>query len=209
MKKILLVAGLVILVAATTSYSRSAFGSAFGTLMTARSQAQGAGALNFGVGIADATSFGGSFVYGLSKYTDGRIKIGLRDEGGNSDARFTFGADLHWQFFNVDSASSHPFDMAVGGFFEYVDLDGAKVFQIGGDVVGSYPFLLSNGSTLSPYGRFNARLESISGGGDESNLEVGLSGGVKWDVSKVIGLYGEFQIDGNDVFFFGLDFLVM
>jgi len=191
-------------------------GSAFGSLTTARAIGQGAGNFGFAVGFADATSFTGSFTYGLSQYTDGRLKLGLIDSD-NSDAKLTLGADFKWQFWNYGPGSTHPFDFAVGGFFEFVDLDAASAFQIGGHLIGSYPIVLTRGGTLTPYGRFNARLEALSfdrpvgASGDDSdtNLEVGLSGGVEWKMTTTVSLFGEFQIDGNDGVFLGVDFNVM
>ncbi|MFQ5499995.1 MAG: hypothetical protein ACE5FH_10020 [Candidatus Zixiibacteriota bacterium] len=42
-----------------------------------------------------------------------------------------------------------------------------------------------------------------------SNLEFGLNGGVAWNVSRNLTLFGEFQLDGNDGIFFGLDFDIL
>jgi len=191
-------------------------GSSFGTLATADALGQGRGNLGFGIGIADATSFIGSFSYGLSEFTDGRIRLALVDADG-SDTKFTIGADFKWQFWNVDSASTHPFDFAVGAFFEYADFDFLSVVQLGGQLIGSYPIALNNGGSIEPYARFNARLEALSldrppgfrGDDSESNLEIGLNGGVKWEATTTVSLYGEFQIDGNDGMFFGIDFNVL
>ena len=212
MKRTLIAVVLVVALGISTAQSRDAAGSAFGTLATAQSLGQGVGALGFGVGIADAPSFVGQFSYGLSQYTDGRLKFGLIDPDGG-ETEVTFGADFKWQFWNVSPNTTHPFDFGVGAFFEFADFDAGSVFQIGGQLIASYPIRMRNGTTLSPYGRFNARLESFSSDsrlqGDDSNLEVGLNGGVKWDVTRDIGLFGEFQLDGNDGVFFGIDFIVM
>jgi hypothetical protein len=40
----------------------------------------------------------------------------------------------------------------------------------------------------------------------QSNLEVGLNAGVHWQVNSSIGFFGEFQIDGNDGLFLGIEF---
>jgi hypothetical protein len=103
--------------------------------------------------------------------------------------------------------------------FEYVSGDFISVLQLGGFALGSYPFVLSNGSTLSPYGRLNLRMENLSvdwpGGtppgldDSESNLEFGLHAGVAWKFGSTATAYGEFQLDGNDGLFLGLDFNVM
>jgi hypothetical protein len=38
---------------------------------------------------------------------------------------------------------------------------------------------------------------------------VGLNGGVQWQMTSTVALYTEFQIDGNDGIFLGIDFGVM
>ncbi|MCP4685534.1 MAG: hypothetical protein GY867_08790 [bacterium] len=216
MKRIFVALLILSFVATGPAYGIDALGSAFGTLTTADVLGQGKGNFGFGVGIADATSFVGSFTFGLSEYTDGRVKLGLVDNDG-ADTKFTIGADFKWQYWTFGSETSHPFDMAVGGFFEYADFDAASVVQLGGQLIGSYPIELKSGGTLAPYARVNARLESISfdqapgSGADdsESNLELGLNGGVQWIMTSTVTVYGEFQIDGNDGVFFGVDFNVM
>lgn len=199
-----------------SSYAISAHGSAFGNLTSATAVGQGRGSFGFGVGIADATSFVGSFTFGLSEYTDGRVKLGLIDSDG-ADTEFTIGADFKWQYWSYGPNTSHPFDMAVGAFFEFVDYNFISVVQVGGHLIGSYPFHLKNGGTLAPYARINARLESFSwdtppgftGDDSESNLELGLNGGVQWIMTSTVTFYGEFQVDGNEGVFLGVDFNVM
>jgi hypothetical protein len=199
----------------TSTTIQAAVGSAFGALATADPIGQGRGDFGFGVGIADATSFTGSFTYGLSQYVNGRFKLGLVDTD-ISDTRVVFGGDFAWQFLGVDMDRNRPFDLAAGGLIEYASFEGSSVLQIGGHLTGSYPFKLSNGSVLIPYGRFNVRMESLSwdtpvAGADDSdsNLEVGLNGGLKWTLTSSVALFGEFQIDGNDGVFFGLSLGVL
>lgn len=210
MRKVLyLVAGILILSGSST-YAIDAVGSAFGNLTTAKAIGQGVGNFGAGVGIADATTAFGTFTYGLSKYTDGRLKLGLWDRGSNSNTRLTFGADFKWQFWTAGPGRREPFDMAFGGSFEYLDASAISIFQIGGNVIGSYPFTMGNGSTLSPYGRFNIRVESASGTGtSSSNLDFGFNAGACWKATSTVSLYGEFQLDGNDGVFLGLDINVM
>jgi hypothetical protein len=216
MKKNTLVLVIVLSFIAATSYADASEGSAFGTLTTARAMGQGKGTFGFGVGLADNTSFVGTFAYGLSEYSDGRLKLGFVDPGAG-DAEITLGADYKWQFWNVNSTSKHPFDFAVGMFMEYVSFEPVSVLQFGGQLIGSYPVALKRGGTLTPYVRFNARVEwlswdrplHVSGDDSESNLEVGLNGGVQWQMTSTVALYTEFQIDGNDGIFLGIDFGVM
>ena len=207
MRTKLIIAGFLALCITGQAFAASGVGSAFGCLTTAAALGQGRGNFGGGVGIADATSVFGTFTYGMSKYTDGRIRLGFRDD---VDAELTFGADFKWQFWNVGEGRREPLDMALGGFFEYVDVGGFSVFQFGGQLFASHPFRLTRGGVLSPYGRFNTRMESYSGGGaSDTELEFGLNAGVAWQATSVVALYGEFQLDGNDGLFFGIDFNIM
>jgi len=216
MKKTILVMIIVLALSATSSFADNSIGSAFGTLTTAKALGQGKGTFGFGVGLADNTSFVGTFAYGLSQYSDGRLKLGFIDPDGG-DAEITLGADYKWQFWNVGPDSRNPFDFAVGMFMEYVGYDPLSVFQFGGNLIGSYPVALKRGGTLTPYARFNARVEWLSwdrdpdfpGDDSESNLQVGFSGGVQWQMTPTVAFYTEFQIDGNDGVFLGIDFGVM
>ena len=188
-----------------------AFGSAFGCLTTAKALGQGKGNLGFNIGLGDnGTSFNGTFDYGLSAYTNGRLKFGIFDPD-FGDAGIAFGGDFRYQMFSVTENNDHPFDMAPGAFLEYVDFEGGSIFEIGAMMIGSYPFETSGGRILAPYARFNLRLEHYSsdGGGSDSELKFGINGGVSFEISDLIKLYGEFQIDGNDGIFFGLDYNIL
>jgi len=209
----------ILMLAVTPVFGESA-GSMFGSLTTASSVGMGHGSFQGVVGVADLTSFYGGFRYGFSDYTQGRIKIGIADDDG-IDASLIFGADFMYQFWKVNpqakqqGQSSQPFDMGIQGFIEYGDFDFFSVLEVGGAIVGSYPFLMKNGSKLSPYGRLNIRMESINvdlgpfGSADDTNLEFGLNGGVHYQFTSSIGGFAEFQLDGNDGIFLGLDFLTM
>jgi len=216
MKRIIALTFIAFLLVAVQSQARTAFGSSFGTFATASSQGMGHGEFGFGIGLGDnATSFIGTFSYGLSKYTDGRIKLALVDPDGPGDTKFAVGADVKWQFWNVSSNTTNPFDFAIGGLLEYTDYDGPTVFEVGGFLLASYPISMTNRTVLTPYGRFNARLERIDypgtilGNNSDSNLEIGLSGGVEWTMTSTVKLFGELQLDGNDGLFFGVNLGVM
>jgi hypothetical protein len=201
--------------------SIDALGTAFGTLSTAQTIGQGEGALGLGVGAADMNSFFGFFAYGMSATSEGRLKLGIADDDG-VDAKMVFGLDFHLQMLDADATRQDPLDLSVGGFMEYVDFDGLSVFQVGADLIGSYPVNLSNNTTLTPYGRFNVRLERVKydfvnnttvpptkESDSESELKFGLNLGACWDMSTNVGLYGEFQFDGNDGMFLGLRYRVL
>ena len=182
----------------------------FGSLATANTIGYGNGNFMGVLGLGDFTSFGGTFTYGMSKHTDGRIKLGLIDGGG--DANLMFAADFKYNFISTDPALNNgPFDMALGGLFEFYDNDLGSRWLIGGQYVGSLPVNLSGGGIIEPYGRLEIRLESISGNGNGSNseLDVGFNGGVKWGLNENIDFFGEIQLDNSTNLFFGLDFRVM
>ncbi len=210
MKRTLIAVTCLIVLLASGTYARDAFGSAFGALSTAGTAGLGHGNFGFAIGLADATSFTGSFNYGLSEHMDGRLKFGLIDPDGG-DTEIALGADFKYQMVSVSGVSKGPFDMAIGAFAEYYGFGDFSVLQLGGHYTGSYPVKLESGGTLTPYGRFNVRIENWSldvAGIDESetNLEIGLNGGVHWAINSALGAFGEFQLDGNDGVFFGIEF---
>jgi hypothetical protein len=214
-------------------------GSFFGTFTTGESMTQGRIRLSGGVGVADATSVGGMLTYSFSDDVDGRIKLGLVDDA-LFETGIAVGTDFKWQVMRKTEPTAYsatsdpgaapserknsPFDLAVGGFIEWVNMDfggdliveSQTVWQVGAQAIASYPFILKNGTKLSPYGRLNLRHESYSldfvpgtlDGYDisDSQLALGMNAGVAWSVTDVIVLYGEFQLDGNDGIFLAIDF---
>ncbi len=181
-------------------------GTAFGTMSTAQTIGQGIGVLGLGMGMADMNSVFGFFAYGMSATSEGRLKLGIVDKN-KEDAKVTFGLDFHHQMLDANTTRQDPLDLAVGGFMEYVD----NSFQIGADLFGSHPINLSNNTTLTPYGRFNVRLERLrkDDGKTDSDLRFGLTLGTCWDMTSDFGLYGEMQFDGNDGLFIGLRYRVL
>ncbi|NOY87972.1 MAG: hypothetical protein GXO93_01105 [FCB group bacterium] len=212
MKKVFLLSLISIILIISNSFAASSQGTPFGSFSTARTLGMGQGTFGLGLGLADNTSFIASFTYGLSANTDGRLKIALVDND-IINTQLGVGADFKYQLISVKGVNNGPFDMALGAFSEYYNMDYYTVFLLGGQLIGSYPLQLSNHQRITPYGRFNARLEYLSFDDpmldSQSNLEVGLNAGVKWNVSEVLNFYGEFQIDGNDGVFFGLDMNVL
>lgn len=219
MKKVTIFVVLILLIA-TSAYS-GANGSSFGTLTGAKTMSMGKGAFSVGAGIADYTSVIGSFTYGLSTYTDGRLKLALVDPGKqDDDIHLAFGADFKYHFMTVKNINNpqnnNPFDLAFGGIFEYLDVGDKSVLQVGARLIASYPFILDNGKTITAYGAFNSHLESINydaiqanGDDSDSNIEFGFNFGISWQMSKSMSFLAEFQLDGNDGLFLGLDFGVM
>ncbi|HEX2897061.1 MAG TPA: hypothetical protein VHP63_03320, partial [candidate division Zixibacteria bacterium] len=100
MKKLTLLSALVVLALAGSSVMADV-GSAFGTQATAQSVGHRVGYFGVGVGIADFTSVVGTFDYGLSRYTTGRLKLGFTDDGDNADMALSMGAELRWQLWRA------------------------------------------------------------------------------------------------------------
>ncbi len=215
MRKALIVLVAVAVVSLPAALFADGSGSAFGTLATAPAVGQGVGQFGVGLGLGSGVdSFTGTFRYGVSTYSDFSIKLGLSDPGGNTDTKFTIGADYKWQFWNLGPETTNPFDFSVGPMFEFASYENFSILQFGGFLLGSYPIAMGNNSTLSPYGRFNVRVESIKWDNiffkdDKSNLELGLTVGTAWLMTPSVTLLGELQFDGNDGIFLGVNFDVM
>ena len=230
MKRTLLTVALL-LAFATTAMADN-FGSTFGALTTASATGRGETYLGGRVGIADATSFVASLSRGFSNIADGRFKVGLVDDQAFK-TELILGADLKWQVWNVETpaaqganaTSKYPFDLAIGPFAEWVQfgfdnnpiLESETVFQLGAQIVGSYPVHLKNGALLSPYSRLNVRNEWFSTNLapgvpstyeiSDSHLALGFNTGLAWRPKGMTTVfYGEIQIDGNDGVFLGADF---
>lgn len=187
--------------------TEEAVGLASGHLATAEPCGFGVGNIGAIVGLGDnSNNFLGSISYGFSQYTEGRLKLGLSDAD-RVDASLMFGADFKYQFLSRKDSNHPPLDMALGGFFEWVDYDILSVLDLGGQIIGSYNATLSNGQHLIPYGRFGIRIENVSIGDEsESDLRFGLNLGTKYEPSRDLGFFAEFQLDGNTGLWLGVEF---
>ncbi|MCH9024444.1 MAG: hypothetical protein IH931_03840 [candidate division Zixibacteria bacterium] len=217
-------------------------GSVFGTQSTAVAIGQGNANGAVTLGLADITSFVGTFDYGMSKFTTGRLKLGFADAN-NSDMAISIGGEIRWQVWSVANyvgkkgsksskgiksrkANKKPFDLSIGVMTEYLSIErdavifgvpttiSESVFQFGGFLLGSQSFVTKSGKMITPYGRFNIRLEDsnvekISGKVSNSDIEIGFNTGVSYQFTNTMNIYGEFQFDGNDGLFIGVDFKVM
>lgn len=238
MKKIMLTVAMLAL-ALSAQPVLAAGGSVFGTQSTAVAIGQGNANGGITLGLADITSFVGTFDYGLSKFTTGRMKLGFADAN-NSDLAISIGAEIRWQVWSVAhsmakkgnrsgrsnlsrKANKRPFDLSIGVMTEYLSIDkktaplttsSFSVFQFGGFLLGSHSFVTKSGKLITPYGRFNIRLEDTNKEllgikSSSSNIEIGLNTGVSYQFTNTMNIYGEFQMDGNDGLFIGIDFKVM
>lgn len=203
-------------------------GTFMGAMATAQSTGKGQTTVSGTLGLADVTTYVGSLGYGFTEKMDGRLRVGAGDESGFNTA-FVLGGDLRWQLWDADAMTTgkaKPFDLALGGFMEWSkwSIDDAfttastdmKIFEAGFQVTGSHTYHMSNGSTLTPYGRFNIRHENAkftyddpmfgSVSASDSQIAVGANAGVAWGVTDQVVLMGELQLDGNDGLFLGIDY---
>ena len=238
MKKIILTVAMLAL-AFSAQPVLAGSGSVFGTQSTAVALGQGNANGGITLGLADITSFVGTFDYGMSKFTTFRMKLGFADAN-NADLAITLGGEVRWQVWSIapsisskgkkagkrnlsKKANQKPFDLSIGVMTEYLSIDkktnlltssSLSVFQFGGFLLGSHSFVTNGGKMITPYGRFNVRyedtnFENTSGKISNSDIEIGLSTGVSYQFTNTMNIYGEFQMDGNDGLFIGVDFKVM
>ena len=237
MKKIMLTVAMLAL-ALSAQPVAAAGGSVFGTQSTAVALGQGNANGAITLGLADITSFVGTFDYGMSKFTTVRMKLGFADAG-NSDLAISLGGEIRWQVWSVANsmagkgnknrkadltrkANQKPFDLSIGVMTEYLSIDtkigittySSSVFQFGGFLLGSHSFVTNGGKMITPYGRFSVRYEDtnsedINGKFSNSDIEIGFNTGVSYQFTNTMNIYGEFQMDGNDGLFIGVDFKVM
>lgn len=202
---VILIVGLL----ASPQLKAESIGIASGNLATADACGFGKGYLGGTLGLGDdITSFVGTLNYGFSEYTEGKVRFGFADADG-VDASVLIGADLKYEVLDYyEEGHPAPFDLALGGFFEWVDYGPASVLQLGGNVIGSIPYRFKSGQRLVPYGRFNVRMERVSAGDSESDIEIGLNLGTKFELNTELSFYGEIQLDGNTGLFFGTELRV-
>lgn len=222
MRKVIITA--ITLLALPTVSMAANFGSIFGALTTANTVGKGNATFGGSLGLASATSFIGSLNYGVGNNTDARFHLGVLDNSG-FDSEIAFGADMKFKLNkNKKAKGGSNIDFAIGPIFEYVKMDindplltsSTKVTQFGAQLLVSNTSKSKSGSTFTPYGKFSIRNESISIDIDagalgtisssSSKLAAGINGGLAYSTSPAFTLYGEFQLDGNDGFFFGADF---
>lgn len=203
-KKISLAVGLFVVLFQAPS-SQAQF---LGQLSTAQSPGPGNSFLGGYFGIyEDAFSFFGQYRYGFANYLDGAIKLGVinLDVPKSGDkAGLLLGGDIKYQL--LDAVLGDPFDLAIGGGTEFTAVEDKTIFSLGGNLVGSYPFEMRNGRHISPYGRFNLRMQRKGNGNTETDLKAGLNLGTQLELSQSWYLLGEFFIEDQIGFVLGFNY---
>jgi hypothetical protein len=199
-----------------------------GQVTTAKTLQPGTQDMGGFLGVFDhATTFFGQYRRGISSSLDFGLQAGLIDQDGrNSDASVIFGGDLKY---NVMSTGTDPFDMALDARTSFYDVGSRSVFSLGGSIILSRDYRLTQGSALTPYGgvnirmehtsfdspsiphdRANARRSALSSPAADNNsntdLDIGGVGGVKWELSDLIDALGEVVLDDDWGLVFGLNF---
>lgn len=200
---------LVLMFSIVSADDGGSFGLLTGNLTSADVCGYGVGYIGGSIGIGDeATTFFGSITYGFSQYTEGRFKLGLVDpDYKGSEPGLLLGFDFKYEFLDYyDTMRKNPFDMAFGAFLEYGDFENGSVLELGGNIIGSIPYKLESGAAIVPYARLNLRMENFSAGEfDDTDIQVGLNLGGKFEVSSEVNIYGEVQVDGNTALFLGAE----
>ena len=187
-------------------------GGFLGQLSTAEAVPQGAVDLGAYFGFYDdANALFGQFRLGLFQHAEWEVKSGILDNEGGSDPNFMIGTAFKYHFHHRHK-SEFP-DMAFSAILEYYDFGTRRsLWILGGGLIGSYPFKLSNNSHLTPYGRLCIRAERVKGGKggniDWDYFDIGLNLGAQYAPSKRVQLYGEFQMDDQFGFIAGVNFAV-
>lgn len=196
-----------------------------GQVSTARTLERGTNDIGGYLGVfEDATTVFGQYRRGLSNSLDFGVQAGILDpDARGADAALIIGGDLKWM---VMAYGADPFDMALDGRVSFYEIANVTVFSIGGTVLLSRDYRLSQGSYLSPYGGVNIRLDRASSDIDHDNasmhgfraaaqdhiddsdteLNIGGVAGVKWELSDLIDALGEFVLDDQWGIVLGLNF---
>lgn len=177
----------------------------------------------------NASAVIGSIRYGFGPFMEGRFRLGFIDqEGPNTDPHIILGIDtkyLLWKFNEGTTggtsggAYANPIDLSIGAGMEYAKLQGNDVLGIGGSVIASRPFYFQNRSSIEPYGRLNLRYQRNHrdafyrdnqriNASSNSDFEVGLNIGALFSVTPLVDFTAEFQLDDQDAFMLGIDFVV-
>jgi len=194
-----------------------------GQVSTARTLVPGANDMGGYLGLFDNyTTVFGQYRHGMSPHLDMGLQFGLADpDAPHADAGVIFGGDLKY---NVMSAGYDPFDMALDLRASFYDVSSRSVFSIGGGVLLSHDYAISQGSIVAPYGGVFMRIDHVSvdenafrtqalatarsakADGDDTDLNISGVAGVKWGLSDLIDALGGFVLDDEWGLVLGLNF---
>lgn len=174
-----------------------------GQLSTAKTTKEGGllGGGYFGV-YEDAFSIFGQMRYGFLQDFDGGFKLGLlnSDPGfGESKTGIILGGDAKYQLLKREAKD--PVDFAFGLGMEYLSVSDYSVFSFGGNLIGSYDFVLESKKVITPYGRLNLRGQrvdvTIAGFEGDTDFKVAFCLGTEIQLTPELNMIAELQIDDN------------
>ncbi len=213
---------ILLLMAAILVFSASSTCAQFlGQLSPAPTVNQGEALLGAYLGVyEDAFSLFGQVRYGVGRYFDAGLKMGMIDldpGDGESDAGLTVGGDAKYWF--MEQQAGDALDVSVGLSTEHLKIPDHSLFSLGGNIIASYRIQYTEENNVTPYGRLNIRWEkesserSTARRDDEkdknrSDMRVALSLGAELKLYSNIFLVGELQIDNNVGFIGGVNYSV-
>jgi len=176
-----------------------------GQLSTAKTVKEGGllGGGYFGV-YEDAFSIFGQMRYGFMADFDGGIKLGLLnlDPGGGfgeSKTGIILAGDAKYQLLKREAKD--PVDCSFGLGMEYLSISDYSIFSFGGNLIGSYDFVLESKKVITPYGRLNLRAQraevTIAGLEGDTDFKVAFCLGTEIQLTPELSMIAELQIDDN------------
>ncbi len=218
MKNILVITIAVILFSVTSASAQF-----LGQLTPAPTVNRGEALLGVYLGVyEDAFSIFGQARYGIAKYFDLGLKMGMIDWStgyGESNTGLAMGGDFKYWF--MEQLTGDPLDISFGGGTEYLDVSDYSLFSLGANVIASYQIAYTEGKTVTPYGRLNVRWEKHnfkgplvrplgweSGNTSDSDIDMALAMGAELKLASALFLIGELQIDDNVGFLAGINYTV-
>jgi len=169
----------------------------------------------------DAFSVFGQFRYGMAKYVDLGLKMGILnlDPGyGEGSSGLALGGDVKYWF--MERNTGDPLDASFGIGTEYMNISDYSIFTLGANAVVSYQINYHERKSVTPYGRLNVRWERVSfenswrwplgwkyaGNWTDSDMDIALALGADLKISSNLSLIGELEIEDNVGFVAGINY---
>lgn len=165
----------------------------------------------------DAFSLFGQFRYGVAKYFDLGLKMGMINWSpgyGESQTGLTVGGDIKYWF--MEQAAGDPLDISFAVATEHLSVSDFSIFSLGGNIIASYRIVYGEEKSVTPYGRLNTRWErqrfpqspvaGEEGSWSDDELDVALTLGAELKLASDLNLVGELQIDDNVGFVAGFNY---
>lgn len=211
----------VIIVTATALLLVSSASAQFlGQLSPAPTVKQGEALLGAYLGVyEDAFSVFGQFRYGIARYFDVGLKMGMirwSPEYGESSTGLTVGGEVKYWF--MEQRAGDPLDASFAVATEYLDVSDFSIFSLGGNLVVSYEIGYEEGRSVTPYGRLNTRWQrkrfsdspvpAQEGPWSDDDLKVAVALGAEVKLASDLNLVGELEIDDNVGFVAGVYYTI-